>query len=844
MRSSEVSCFSKPSWFYLSLELTKHTVDSIAGGQAAAAPGSVIEGQKIVDQALKAFGTVHILINNAGILRDKSLKNMNDQDFDLVMAVHLKAAYEMTHACWPIFRKQKYGRIINTTSAAGVHGNLGQANYSAAKHGLVGFTMTLAKEGVKYNITANAISPTAASAMTATVMPPDILKHLTPEFVAPVVGVLTAPNGPKITGRIFEAGAGYVAETRRQRSRGANFKPDESFTPSAVAARWNDITDFSQGSSYPDNMSEDDSGILKKSLAMSSNKSGPAIDFKGKTVIITGAGAGLGRAYALSFARWGANIVVNDVSKNNAQSVVDEITKAGGKAVAAPCSAEDGDAIVKVALDTFGAVHVLVANAGILRDKSFTGMSSAEWDAVLAVHLRGTYKCIKACWPVFQKQKFGRIVTTTSTVGLYGNFGQANYSTAKAGIVGLTKTAAIEGARYNIKANTIAPSAGTAMTKTIWPQEMVDMMKPDYIAPVVGYLASEQSPATGRIFEVYGGWAAEVRWERTKGFCFPNDTGLTPEQVLGQWDAITNFSGATHPMSIQESNEQVFKNFENSSKSGGASSGAGEDNEKVKAVKATETKAIEYTYTDTELLLYNLGCGAKANDLNLIFEGSQDFQVLPTFGVIPQFAAVTEIDYTKFLPDFNPAKLLHGEQYLKIVGELPSSGTLVTTGKILEVLDKGKSAHVTTKMTTKDKATGKVIFENQGTTVIRGSGGFGGQTKAGDRGAASALNTPPKRQPDAVVEEKTSEESAALYRLAGDRNPLHVDPEFSAIGGFKKPILHGLCSMGIAGKHILQSFGHFSDIKVRFAGFVLPGETLVTEMWKEGDKVIFREYFM
>jgi multifunctional beta-oxidation protein len=228
------------------------------------------------------------------------------------------------------------------------------------------------------------------------------------------------------------------------------------------------------------------------SLKVSHNpQASPEVRFDGKTVIVTGAGAGLGRIYALMYSKLGANVVVNDVSEKGANSVVDEIVKAGGKATTAICSAEDGDAIVKSALDKFGGVHVLVANAGILRDKSFTAMTEQEWDVVLAVHLRGTYKCAKAVWPIFQKQKYGRILTTCSPTGVYGNFGQANYAAAKAGITGLTRTLAIEGQKYNILANVIAPTAGTAMTETVWPKEMLEAFRPDHVAPLVGYLTSE-----------------------------------------------------------------------------------------------------------------------------------------------------------------------------------------------------------------------------------------------------------------------------------------------------------------------------------------------------------------
>jgi len=216
-------------------------------------------------------------------------------------------------------------------------------------------------------------------------------------------------------------------------------------------------------------------------------------------------------------------------------------------------------------LDTFGGVHVLVANAGILRDKSFTAMSEQEWDLVLAVHLRGTYKCAKAVWPIFQQQKYGRILTTCSPTGIYGNFGQANYATAKAGITGLTRSLAIEGRKYNILANVIAPSAGTAMTETVWPQEMVNAFKPDYIAPLVGYLTSEDNATdSGCLFELSGGWIAQTRWQRSGGYGFPSSKPYTPEDVVAKWKEITIFDErATHPTTTSEAIQQMINNFEN-----------------------------------------------------------------------------------------------------------------------------------------------------------------------------------------------------------------------------------------------------------------------------------------
>ncbi|KAF5377374.1 hypothetical protein D9757_008034 [Collybiopsis confluens] len=262
-----------------------------------------------------------------------------------------------------------------------------------------------------------------------------------------------------------------------------------------------------------------------------------------------------------------------------------------------------------------------------------------------------------------------------------------------------------------------------------------------------------------------------------------------------------------------------------------------EDSAAVAAAK-TEVLKNEYSYTERDVILYNLGVGATENQLQWTYEGDEDFSPIPTFGVIPQFSASSSLSLD-WLPNFNPAKLLHGEQYLSIKSPIPTSGDLVNSARVLEALDKGKAAAVTVIVETRDKHSGELIFENQQTVFIRGSGGFGGKRTGTDRGPASAANDPPKRAPDAISEEKTHSSQAALYRLSGDYNPLHILPDFAAIGGFDRPILHGLCSMGIAGKHVFQTFGSFRDIKVRFAGVVYPGETLVTEMWKEDNKVIF-----
>ncbi|KAK0665114.1 hypothetical protein QBC41DRAFT_349810 [Cercophora samala] len=810
-----------------------------AGGKAVANYNSVEDGDKIIETAIKAFGRIDILINNAGILRDVSFKNMKDVDWDLIMKVHVKGSYKCARAAWPHFRKQKFGRIINTASAAGLFGNFGQANYSAAKLAMVGFTETLAKEGAKYNIISNVIAPIAASRMTETIMPPDVLALMKPEWVVPLVAVLVHKNNTSESGSIFEVGGGHIAKLRWERSSGLLLKCDDSYTPGAILKKWDKVTDFSDPQ-YPSGPN-DFLTLLEESQKLGPSEQGEKIDFTGRVALVTGGGAGIGRAYCLAFARAGASVVVNDLV--NPDDVVNEIKAMGGKAVGAKYSAEDGDAVVKVAIDTFGRIDIVINNAGILRDKAFTNMDDNLWDPVMNVHARGTYKVTKAAWPYFLKQKYGRVVNTTSTSGIYGNFGQANYAAAKCAILGFSRALALEGVKYNIFVNTIAPNAGTAMTKTILPEELVQAFKPDYIAPLVLALSSDKVPnPTGGLYEVGSGWVGQTRWQRTGGHGFPVDVPLTPEEVVKHWNDIVTFdSRADHPAKTQDSLEKIMANMENKSGSGKS---AGGDNQYLKAQQEalkTESKGTEFNYTERDIMLYNLGIGAKRTDLRYVFEGAEDFQAIPTFGVIPPFDTEFPYSFDDLVPNFNPMMLLHGEQYLEVKKyPVPTAGKLISKGKLIEVVDKGNAAIVRQGITTTNAETGEEVFYNEMTVFLRGCGGFGGQKKPADRGAATAANKPPARAPDVVVEEKTTEEQAAIYRLSGDYNPLHIDPGFAKMGGFKVPILHGLCFFGIAGKAVYEKFGKFKNVKVRFAGTVNPGQTLITEMWKEGNKVIFQ----
>ncbi|PHX40853.1 serine/threonine protein kinase [Pseudomonas sp. NZIPFR-PS5] len=296
-----------------------------------------------------------------------------------------------------------------------------------------------------------------------------------------------------------------------------------------------------------------------------------SVRFEGNVVIVTGAGGGLGRAHALLFAKHGARVIVNDLggsahgegaNASAADRVVAEIREAGGEAVANHDSVTDGDKIVQNALDAFGRVDVVVNNAGILRDKSFAKMEDADWDLVYRVHVEGAYKVTRAAWPHLRDQGYGRIIFTSSTSGIYGNFGQANYGMAKLGLYGLTRTLAVEGRKNNILVNAIAPTGGTRMTEGLIPASVFELLKPELVSPLVVYLGSEQCQDSAGLYEVGGGWIGKVRWERSLGAGFDPHAGFSPEDVAAQWQTISDFSDAVHPADNVEALKEMMANLQ------------------------------------------------------------------------------------------------------------------------------------------------------------------------------------------------------------------------------------------------------------------------------------------
>ncbi|MCW3149893.1 SDR family oxidoreductase [Stutzerimonas stutzeri] len=224
-----------------------------AGGTAVANHDSVIDGQRIVEQALDAFGRVDVVVNNAGILRDKTFHKMEDADWDLVYRVHVEGAYKITRAAWPLMREQGYGRVIFTASTSGIYGNFGQANYGMAKLGLYGLTRTLALEGRKSNILVNAIAPTGGTRMTEGLIPPQVFEQLKPELVSPLVVYLASAQCQETAG-LFEVGGGWMGKVRWERSLGFGFDPKAGFDAEDVAANWQQICDFSDAAHPADNL--------------------------------------------------------------------------------------------------------------------------------------------------------------------------------------------------------------------------------------------------------------------------------------------------------------------------------------------------------------------------------------------------------------------------------------------------------------------------------------------------------------------------------------------------------------------------------------------------------------
>ncbi|OIP43580.1 MAG: short-chain dehydrogenase [Deltaproteobacteria bacterium CG23_combo_of_CG06-09_8_20_14_all_51_20] len=297
-----------------------------------------------------------------------------------------------------------------------------------------------------------------------------------------------------------------------------------------------------------------------------------SIRFDGRVAIVTGAGAGLGKAYALELAKRGAKVVVNDLGGSRegrggstmaADAVVEEIKKTGGEAVAdynSVATSEGGEGIVQTAIKAFGRCDILINNAGILRDKTLAKMEPETWNALMDVHLKGAYNVTRPAFEKMREGRYGRIIFTTSAAGLYGNFGQANYSAAKMGLIGFMNTVKLEGERHNIKANTVAPIAGTRLTEDILPPEIFAKLKPEFVAPIVLYMASEACKENGMIVNAGMGYFNRAAVVTGKGAALgKGDAAPSPEDILKNWDAVNSIDGAVEYSNATESFAPLFE---------------------------------------------------------------------------------------------------------------------------------------------------------------------------------------------------------------------------------------------------------------------------------------------
>jgi NAD(P)-dependent dehydrogenase (short-subunit alcohol dehydrogenase family) len=285
------------------------------------------------------------------------------------------------------------------------------------------------------------------------------------------------------------------------------------------------------------------------------------MNFDGKVVLVTGSSRGLGKAFVKYLADTGATVAVNSTGQDpQGDQVVDEITDAGGLASHFPERVENAQELVSSVIDKFGRIDAIVHNAGFVQDKTLRKMTTQQWDAVVDVHLKSAFLLSQAAWPHFEQQGGGRLVFMSSVAGLYGNFGQSNYAAAKMGMYGLCQTIALEGAELNICCNCVAPFGATEMNSRNMPDALKAIIKTEFVAPLIAYLAHAECAETGGLFEASAGRYKKVRWARSQGLSLDTSHPISIEDIAAGWDKVIDFNQSEHPSDMRDALRGMYEN--------------------------------------------------------------------------------------------------------------------------------------------------------------------------------------------------------------------------------------------------------------------------------------------
>lgn len=552
--------------------------------------------------------------------------------------------------------------------------------------------------------------------------------------------------------------------------------------------------------------------------------------------IVTAAGEALGASHARLLAARGCRVLACRLGGRGGSSLdelVAEIASHGGQAEAS--RDDDAAAIVAQALARWRRLDVLVLDGGAIAAGPFEVASNDARDDFTerAASLRAL---TRAAWAALG-ERGGRVVVTSSVAAVHGGERVTTEAFASGSLLGWARALADEGRARGILVNGIVPVVGDRLTAE--DGDGTDALAPEHVSPLVALLAHPEHRSSGELFEVGGGLIATLRWERSTGKRWKLGRTISPEMVQAAWPSIAFADAGTHPATRKGALAPILENRGSQSLGGNAFIDVDEALGHAFPPRSS-------SYDERDLVLYALGVGAGGAsshatsglpDLQYLYESAPTgFRALPTFAVVPALNLVLGMasEGTR-APGLNYGfdRILHDEQFTELARPLPTRATLTHHARIKDIFDLGRHARVVTAIESYDE-TGALLATNEVSTLVRGAGGWGGP-----KGPERAEPRLPPGAPDAEEEEATTPAQALLYRLSGDINPLHADPAFARRFGFARPILHGLCTFGIVGRHVLRAFcgndpRRLKSLRARFQESVFPGETLVTSMWREG----------